>query len=86
VTAAPARRRQRFAVADAAHVIESTEFEQQVMRSPGFGEDWTGSINAGATLVEATQQSRTFNGGFALVRAVPIEAWLDPRNRTLRGF
>jgi hypothetical protein len=86
VTAAPGAATATIPVADAAHVIESTEFEQQVMRTPGFGEDWAGSINAGATLVEATQQSRTFNGGFALVRAVPIEAWLDPRNRTSVDF
>jgi hypothetical protein len=74
------------AVADAAHVIESSEFEQQVMHSPGWGEDWAGAIHAGAALVEATQQSRSFNGGFAFVRAVPIEAWLDPRNRTSVDF
>jgi|CZKN01.1.fsa_nt_gi hypothetical protein len=86
VTGAPGAAPETVAVADAAHVIESSEFEQQVMHSPGPGEDWTGSINAGATLVEATQQSRTFSAGFALVRAVPMEAWLDPRDRTLVGF
>ncbi|HEY9140423.1 MAG TPA: DUF481 domain-containing protein [Bryobacteraceae bacterium] len=86
VTAAPGAAPTAVPVADAAHVIESTEFEQQVMHNPAFDEDWTGSISAGATLVEATQQSRTFSGGFALVRAVPIESWLDPRNRTLVDF
>jgi len=86
VTAAPDAAPATVAVADAAHVIESSEFEQQVMHSPGFGEDWTGSIQAGIALVEATQQSRTFNGGFALLRAVPIEGWLDPRDRTLVDF
>jgi hypothetical protein len=86
VTGAPGAEPQTVPVADAAHVIESTEFEQQVMHSPGLGEDWTGSIHAGVALVEATQQSRTFNGGFALVRAVPMEAWLDPRDRTLVDF
>ena len=86
VSAAPAAAPATVAVADAAHVIETSEFEQQVMHNPGLGENWTGSINAGATLVEATQQSRTFSGGFALVRAVPIEAWLDPRDRTIVDF
>jgi hypothetical protein len=86
VTGVPGAAPQTVAVADAAHVIESSEFEQQVMHSPGIGEDWTGSINAGATLVEATQQSRTFSAGFALARAVPMESWLDPRDRTLVGF
>ncbi len=86
VTGARGAAPETVAVADAAHVIESSEFEQQVMHNPGLGEDWTGSINAGVALVEATQQSRTFTGGFALVRAVPIEGWLDPRNRTLVDF
>jgi hypothetical protein len=86
VTGVPGAAPQTVAVADAAHVIESSEFEQQVMHSPGIGEDWTGAINAGATLVEATQQSRTFSAGFALARAVPMESWLDPRDRTLVGF
>jgi hypothetical protein len=86
VTGAPGAAPQTVAVAEAAHVIESTEFEQQVLHSPGLGEAWTGAIHAGAALVEATQQSRSFTGGFDLVRAVPIEAWLDPRDRTLVDF
>ena len=86
VTPAPGAAPETVAVADATHVIESTEFEQQVMHSPGFGENWIGAIHAGIALVEATQQSRTFNGGFDLARAVPIEGWLDPRDRTLVDF
>ncbi len=86
VTAAPGAAPTTVAVADAAHVIESTEFEQHVMHNPALYEAWTGSVNAGATLVEATQQSRAFSGGFALVRAVPVQTWLDPRNRTILDF
>lgn len=86
VTGAPGAPPSTVAVADATHIIESKEFEQQVMHNPGLGEDWTGSIHAGASLVEATQQSRSFNGGFSLVRAVPFETWLDPRDRTLVNF
>lgn len=74
------------AVADATHVIDSKEFEQQVMHNPGLTEGWTGAIHAGAALVDATQQSRSFNGGFALARAVPAQGWLDPRDRTLVDF
>jgi hypothetical protein len=40
----------------------------------------------GASLVEATQKSNTFTAGVALVRAVPAENWLDPRNRTIVDF
>ncbi len=86
VVGAPGAAPVTVALGDTAHIIESKEFEQQVMHSPGIGEDWTGAIRAGAALVDATQQSRSFTGGFALSRAVPVEAWLDPRDRTLVSF
>ena len=41
---------------------------------------------AGATLVQATQQSRGFTGAIHLVRAIPTETWLDPRERTSLDF
>ena len=77
---------QTIALKDAAHVIETAQFEEKVMHTPGVTENWNGAVRAGAALVEATQQSRTFTGGFALVRAVPQEAWLDPRDRTTVDF
>jgi len=86
VTGAAGTAPQTVAVPDAAHVVESTEFEQQVMHNPSLAEDWTGSVRAGLAVVQATQESRTFTGGFSLARAVPVEAWLDPRNRTLVNF
>ncbi|HEV2448549.1 MAG TPA: DUF481 domain-containing protein, partial [Candidatus Sulfopaludibacter sp.] len=70
-------------VADAAHIIDTNTFENSVKHNPGFLEAWTGAVTAGASLVEATQQSRTFTGALNLVRAVPTENWLDPRNRTI---
>jgi hypothetical protein len=36
--------------------------------------------------VEATQKSNTFTANIGLVRAVPSENWLDPRNRTIVDF
>jgi hypothetical protein len=86
VNGAPGAPSSTVAVAEATHVIESKLFEQQVMHSPGLAENWTGSLHAGASLVEATQQSRSFNGGFSLARAVPFETWLDARDRTLVDF
>jgi Protein of unknown function, DUF481 len=77
---------QNIPVADAAYVIDEPTFEQDLHHSPGFFEDWKGAITAGATLVEATQQARTFTGSLAFIRAIPQENWLDPRNRTLIDF
>lgn len=77
---------QTVAVADADHLIEDTAFLNAVHHNPRFFSDWGGSVTAGASLVEATQQSRTFTGAIDLLRTVPGEDWLRRRNRTLVDF
>ena len=69
-------------VADAAHILDDPTFRQDILHNPGFLEGWKGAITAGASIVQATQQSRTFTGSINLIRAIPTETWLDPRNRT----
>ena len=56
-------------VKNAQYMIDEPTFETEVRRNPGFFYGWTGGITAGATLVEATQNSRNFTGGVALVRS-----------------
>jgi uncharacterized protein DUF481 len=73
------------AVGDTGYVVDEAAFEKALHR-PGFFEAWTGAIAAGASLVEATQKSNTFTASIGLVRAVPTENWLDPRNRTIVDF
>ena len=73
-------------VKNAQYMIDAPTFETEVRRNPGFFYGWTGGITAGATLVEATQNSRNFTGGVALVRRIPTVDWLDPRNRTIFDF
>jgi len=73
---------QTVGVADADHVIEQTAFTNAVQRNPGFFTDWGGGVTAGASLVQATQESRTFTGAINLVRTIPDEDWLRRRNRT----
>lgn len=75
-----------FPLPEAAHIVAVPEFEQQVLHSPGFFDAWRGAVTAGASLVQATQESHTFFGAVNLVRAVPGETWLDARNRTLLNF
>lgn len=77
---------QTVPVADTAHLVDQPGFEKAVRHNPGFFEDWTGAVTAGATIVAATQQSRTFTGAFNLVRAIPTENWIAARNRTLVDF
>lgn len=69
-------------VADADHVVEETSFENAVHKNPSFFADWGGGVTAGASIVQATEESRTFTGAINLVRTVPDEDWLRRRNRT----
>jgi hypothetical protein len=67
-------------------VIDQATFDKEVRGRPGFFSGWNGALTAGASLVEATQNSRNFTGSAALVRAIPSVTWLDPRERTLLDF
>ena len=73
-------------VADVAYVIDQPSFDKQLRKEPGFLEAWNGSVTAGVTLVQATQNQYTFSGAAGLVRAVPSVGWLPPRNRTAVDF
>jgi Protein of unknown function, DUF481 len=76
---------QTVAVGDTGYVIDEDAYKK-ALRSPGFGQDWKGAITAGASLVEATQTSQTFTGAAHLSRAIPVEDWMAPRDRTLVNF
>ncbi len=73
-------------VKSAQYIIDQDTFNKEVLSRPGFFSGWNGSVTGGAALVEATQNSRSFTGSAALVRAIPSVTWLDPRNRTLFDF
>jgi hypothetical protein len=73
-------------VKDAQYMIDQPTYDKEVKRNPGWGYGWGGSLTAGATLVQATQNSRSFTGGAAIVRTIPTVNWLDPRTRTLLDF
>ena len=86
VTPANAGASKDIPVKNAQYIIDQSTFGKEVLRNPGFGYGWSGTITAGATLVEATQNSRNFTGGAALARTIPTVNWLDPRDRTLFDF
>lgn len=77
---------QSIPVANAEHVLDAAAFQKALSTTPGFFSDWAGTITAGATLVQATQDNRTFNGAVTLVRAEPTEDWLNPSYRTSFNF
>jgi Protein of unknown function, DUF481 len=86
VTPATGATSKEIPVKNTQYIIDQPTFNKEVRRNPGFLYGWTGGITAGATLVEATQNSRNFTGGVALVRRIPTVDWLDPRNRTIFDF
>jgi hypothetical protein len=77
---------QAIPVKDTTAVVPQADFEKAVTRHPGITQDWKGAITFGATLVEATQNNRTFNSAVSLVRTEPAETWVNPRNRTMVNF
>ena len=77
---------QTIPVGDTARVIDEPTFQKAVSENLGFLKDWKGAITAGASLVQATQTSRSFSGSVNLIRAIPSETWLNPRNRTTFNF
>ena len=64
------------------NVVGAEEFQKAVGERPNFFADWKGSATAGVSLVEATQNERTFTGTVNLTRTMPTEDWLNPSNRT----
>ena len=73
---------QTIPVADSALIVDQAGFQKALSHEPGFFEDWKGTITIGAAVVNATEDSESFTGAVALVRSIPTENWLEPRNRT----
>ena len=63
-------------------IIDQAGFQNALSHQPGFFHAWKGTVTVAAAVVNATQDSETFTGAINLVRAIPTENWLEPRNRT----
>jgi hypothetical protein len=86
LTPTPPQSPQPIPVGDAAVALDSGAFEKAMTTTPSLIQDWKGTVTLGASLVQATQNSRTFTGAISLIRAEPSENWLDPANRTAFDF
>jgi uncharacterized protein DUF481 len=73
------------AVADLTNIIDQATFDK-AFEHPGIFQDWNGAVAFGASIVEATQDSLSFNTSVKLIRSIPTENWLSPRNRTTIDF
>jgi hypothetical protein len=70
-------------VADTGFVVAEPEFVKATSGAPGFFANWLGTVTAGLSVVQATQDARTVTGAIALSRTEPSEAWLNPSDRTI---
>ena len=68
---------------DAAYLVGDSDFEKAIGHEPSLLHGWIGSGTIGASLLEATQTSKTFTGALGLVRLSPGVDWLAPRNKTI---
>lgn len=75
-----------ISVAHARFILDEETFDRQVRRTPNFFAGWNGSATAGVTLVQGTENQRTYTSAIALVRTVPTVSWLASRNRTQADF
>jgi hypothetical protein len=82
LSGAPAQAPQSIPVADAGVIVDQAGFQNALSHQPGLLEAWKGTVTIGASVVNATQDSESFNGAVSLVRAIPTENWLEPSNRT----
>lgn len=77
---------QTILVSNVAFLVEQQTFLNAVQHDPGLLHDWQGAASFGAALVEATQNSVSLSSSLSLVRGIPSQAWLTPRNRTSADF
>ncbi len=85
VTPMPGQPAQTFATDMTGFVVSESEY-QAAQKNMSFFEAWKGSLTGGVALVDATQTSETFTSAVHLNRAVPTQAWLSARRRTLINF
>jgi hypothetical protein len=83
VVSSPEQDDQRIGLKDTSHVLDRQEFERAMSRHHGFFQAWKGTLTGGVSVVQATQTSQTYTTAIGLVRSIPMESWLERRQRTL---
>lgn len=73
-------------VKSAQYIVDETTYNRQLRGTPDFLAGWNGTITAGTTIVQATQNQYTFTGAAGLSRTIPTVSWLDTRNRTTLDY
>ncbi len=77
---------QQIPVKNIAFIIDQATFEKNVFKRQGLTQGITGTVSAGASTVNSTQNSVSINTGVVLSRVVPPVTWMPARQRTLLNF
>ena len=77
---------QQVPVASVAYLVDQATFEKNVMHGQRLTQGIAGSVSAGVSTVNSTQNSVSINSAIVLARAVPAVSWMPPRERTLLNF
>lgn len=83
VVSSPGQDDQRLGLKDTSHVLDQQEFERALSQHLGLLQAWKGTLTGGVSVVQATQTSQTYTAAVGLVRSIPIESWLERRQRTI---
>ncbi len=86
LTVTTAQGAQQVPVAKIAYLIDEPTFEKNVRSKQSLLQGITGSVSAGASTVNSTQNSVSVNSAVVLSRAVPPVDWMPARERTLLNF
>lgn len=76
----------QISVKNIAYIVDQPTFDKNVNKKQGLTEGITGTVSAGASTVNSTQNSASINTGVVLSRTVPPVTWMPPRQRTLLNF
>lgn len=77
---------QEIPIKNIAYLVDQPTFEKNVLRGQGLLQGITGSVSAGVSTVNSTQNSVSINTAIVLARAVPPVTWMPARQRTLVDF
>ena len=77
---------QEIPVKNVQYLVDKATFDHTVLGPQRLLEGITGSLSAGDSTVNSTQNSQSVNTGVTLARGVPAVTWMPPRDRTLLNF
>ncbi len=77
---------QQIPVKNIAYLVDEATFDKNVLHGQRLLQGITGSVVAGVSTVNSTQNSESVNTAIVLTRAVPPVTWMPARERTLLNF